>query len=91
MSNSDKSTKPYMSDKDFKIKNEIMVTITLGEYRSLVEYKASHDGKLYEAKRRASDAESGLNELQKKYDKLKDEFDSLSAERNRMMNDEREW
>lgn len=86
MSNSDKPSKPYMSNCDFKVKNELMVTITLYEYRSLVQYKASYDGKLNEARERASKAESDFNELKNKYEKLKTAYDGL-----RTQNDEEEW
>ena len=62
--------KKYLADKNYWVQNEIMVTITLAEYRSLVEFNAKYSSELSEAKNDASKARRELKELKEHHNKL---------------------
>ena len=55
---------------DFKGKHEIMVTITLHEYRELIEANAKHGEELRKAREAKFEAEKTAAKLREKLDKL---------------------
>lgn len=71
--------KQYLADKNYWVQNEIMVTITLAEYRSLVEFNAKHNSELNEAKNNASKANRELKELKEQYSKLRDKYREIAS------------
>ena len=58
---------------DFLASQELMVTITLGEYRALISEKAVADEKILASNKKALDSEAIIKELKKEVDRLKAE------------------
>ena len=71
--------KPYLQDNNYWVQNEIMVTVTLAEYRSLVEFNTKYSIELSEAKNDASKANRELKELKKKYNNLRDKYRGIAS------------
>ena len=69
--------KAYLQDKNYWVKNEIMVTITLAEYRGLVEFNAKYESELSEVKNDVYRAKRQFKELEERYDKLRDRYREL--------------
>lgn len=89
--------KQYLADKNYWVQNEIMVTITLAEYRSLVEFNAKYSSELSEAKNDESKARRELKELKEQYSKLRDKYREIASriktedEKSSDDNDDWEW
>lgn len=89
--------KQYLADKNYWVQNEIMVTITLAEYRSLVEFNAKYSSELSEAKSDAYKAKQQLKELEERYNKLRDKYREIASriktedEKSSYDNDDWEW
>ena len=71
--------KQYLADKNYWIQGEIMVTITIAEYRSLVEFNAKYSSELSEAKNDASKAGRELKELKERHNKLMARYREIAS------------
>lgn len=70
----DKKLESYSWEaENFLAGQELTVTITLGEYRSLVTAKAVADQKISASNNKAADAERAANEARKEAERLKAE------------------
>ena len=72
-------SKQYLADKNYWVQNEIMVTITIAEYRSLVEFNAKYSSELSEAKNDASKARRELKELKERHNKLMARYREIAS------------
>lgn len=66
--NADTGYGSNLSVDDYSVDGEIMVTITLHEYRELVSSNAKHQEALNKKQKEVWEARSELDELQKKFD-----------------------
>lgn len=76
--------KPYMSDKDFLVEDELTVTITLHEYRSLVGFEAKHDAELSKLK-------NEKYKVEQENKRLKEKILSLTTECGDSDEEKEEW
>lgn len=76
--------KPYIKNDDFLIENELTVTITLSEYRSLVGFEAKHGAEMDKLRREKY-------EVEKENKRLKDKILSLTTECADEDKEEEEW
>jgi hypothetical protein len=80
----EEKSKPYIKNDDFLIENELTVTITLSEYRSLVGFEAKHGAEMDKLKREKY-------EVEKENKRLKDKILSLTTECEAEEKEEEEW
>ena len=76
--------KPYIKNDDFLIENELTVTITLSEYRSLVGFEAKHGDEMDKLRREKY-------EVEQENKRLKDKILSLTTECADEDKEEEEW
>lgn len=67
--------KTYLEKQDYRIENEIMVTVTIEEYRRLVSFHAKYEASLRDAERKVYDMKNELNEFKQGYDRLRAKCD----------------
>lgn len=84
-------TKSYLSSDNYRVDGELMAYVTLAEYRSLVEFKASHKSELYEARDKANNFERQFKQLKERHEKLLEKYRALLKENSDSDNDDDDW
>lgn len=72
--------KNYMKDKDFVVDGEITVTITLGEYRSLIEFMGKYEPEISNLNREVWKLKNENSKLREKIANFMCEDDDRDAD-----------
>lgn len=66
------------NDKDFYGEDEIVVTITLAEYRDLVSFKAKYDAELAEKRMKILNQDKEIEQLKRALDAIRQPYSEVN-------------